>query len=83
MRDAELIGFAKDKGKDVIVFKQHNVTKVTDGFHDREIGSNEYKRLKMNDTNIRPDKMIKRLRGTRPWHPVLEAIDNASNQGLI
>lgn len=83
MRDAEFIGFAKANRKDVIVFKQHNVTKVTDGFHDREIGSNEYQRLKMNDTSIRPDNLIKRLRGTRPWHPVLEAIDNASNKGII
>lgn len=83
MREAEFIGFAKVKGKDMIIFKQHDVMKVTDGFHDRALGEDERKKLRLNDTSIRPDKLIKRLRGTRPWHPVLKAIDNASNKGLI
>lgn len=83
MRKAEFLGFARVKGKDMIVFKQHDVTKVTDGFHDRDIAEEEYKKLRMNDTRTRPDKLIKRLRGTRPWHPVLKAIDNASNKELI
>jgi len=83
VRDAEFIGFAKVNGKDMIIFKQHDVTKVTDGFHDRELGEDDRRKLRLNDTSVRPDKLIKKLRGTRPWHPVLKAIDNASNQGLI
>lgn len=83
MRKAEFIGFAKVKGKDAIVFKQHDVVKITDGFHDRELNDKERGRLRLNDSSIRPDKLIKRLRGTRPWHPVLKAIDNASNQRFI
>lgn len=83
MRKAEFIGFAKTKGKDVIVFKQHDTVKITDGFHDRTLEEKERGKLRMNDTSIRPDKLIRRLRGTRPWHPVLEAIENASNQGFI
>lgn len=83
MRKAEFIGFAKINGKDAIVFKQHNTMKITDGFHDRELNDIERSKLRMNDTSIRPDKLIKRLRGTRPWHPVLKAIDKVSNQGII
>lgn len=83
MRNAEFIGFAKINGKDVVVFKQHDVVKVTDGFHDRELNDKERERIRLNDSSIRPDKLIKKIRGTRPWHPVLKAIDSASNQRII
>lgn len=83
MRNVEFIGFAKIKGKDVIVFRQHDVMKITDGFHDRKLNDKERGQLRLNDSSIRPDKLIKKLRGTRPWHPILKEIDNASNQRLI
>lgn len=83
MRNAEFIGFAKINGKDVVVFKQHDAVRVTDGFHDRELNDKERGRLRLNDSSVRPDKLIKKLRGTRPWHPVLKAINNASNSSFI
>lgn len=83
MRTVKVVGFAKLRSKDVIVFEQHGKTKYTDGFHDKILKEEDRKHLKMNDTDVRPDKLIKRLRGTRAWHPVLTALQNASNQRLI
>lgn len=83
MRTAKVIGFAKLKGKDVIIFEQNGKQKYTDGFHDKNLGENDKKHLRLNDTEVRPDKLIKRLRGTRPWHPVLSALYNAPNKELI
>lgn len=82
-RTAKFVGFAKIRGKDVIVFEQHGSMKYTDGFHDKKLKAEDKKHMKMNDLEIRPDKLIKRLRGTRPWHPVLEAIERASTSSSL
>lgn len=68
----EYVAFIRDE-------KHPEKIEVTDGFHDNEMAprgdvSNikRYRQVEKKDVDL--DKIISRMRGTRPWHPLLEIL---------
>ena len=76
----EITGYFKSRGKgnkQYVAFKESDGTEfITDGFHDKK-KSRDYMRAyfqeaKQEEVDIL--KIISRMRGTRPWHPLLELL---------
>lgn len=51
---------------------------ITDGFHDRSVNERnvskykEYVRIEKSECDLK--KIIRRIRGTRPWHPLTKLL---------
>ncbi|MCM1245768.1 MAG: hypothetical protein NC293_09020 [Roseburia sp.] len=68
----EYVAFIRDKGQPWKI-------EVTDGFHDNEMmprgdtsNLKKYRQVEKGDVNL--DKIISRMRGARPWHPLLKIL---------
>jgi hypothetical protein len=79
----EIIGYYIHGNKEYVAFKdvddeRPDRFKITDGFHDRPVNERnrhkykEYKQVKKKDIDLH--KIIGRMKGTRPWHPLLDAL---------
>lgn len=78
----KIVGFYVHGNKEYVVFNEHEERtggfKITDGFHDRPINERNagkykgYRKVQKKDINLQ--KIIGRMRGTRPWHPLLAAL---------
>ena len=78
----KIIGYCIHGNKEYVVFNEDNERpdrfKITDGFHDRTVNEKninkykDYKRVDKKDIDLK--KIIGRLRGTRPWHPLLKIL---------
>lgn len=67
--------------KEYVAFKDSHCgpgeIKVTDGFHDKllNVAGGEFadfRKAKKEEINL--ERIVKRIRGTRPWHPILESL---------
>lgn len=77
-----IVGYYAHSNKHYVAFKDEADTKgrfmITDGFHDRPVternqGKYEgYVKIDKAECNIK--KIIGRIRGTRPWHPLLRLL---------
>lgn len=77
-----IVGYYAHGNKHYVAFKDEADTKgrfmITDGFHDRPVternqGKYEgYVKISKAECNIK--KIIGRIRGTRPWHPILRLL---------
>lgn len=59
--------------------------KITEGFHDRVVAErnkakfSDYKQV--NRTEVDIGKIYRRLRGTRPWHPLVKVLSRTGVKG--
>ena len=77
-----IVGYYAHGNKHYVAFKDETDAKdrfmITDGFHDRPVternqGKYEgYVKIDKAECNIK--KIIGRIRGTRPWHPLLRLL---------
>ncbi len=71
----QIVGDCIYKNKQYVVFKDLNCFKITNGFHDNVINEKNMKRHKYYKHADKQDidfkKIINHMRGTRPWHPLL------------
>lgn len=74
----KIVGYYKKDGKGYVAFRYgRGVCKVTDGFHDRSITSLEgYQEVDQDEINLK--RIISRMRGARPWHPLLKELRKVS-----
>jgi len=80
--DMVIVGYYAHGNKHYVAFKDETDAKdrfmITDGFHDRPVternqGKYEgYVKIDKAECNIK--KIIGRIRGTRPWHPLLRLL---------
>lgn len=73
----EITGYFKSRGKgnkQYVAFRESDGTEfITDGFHDKK-KSRDYMRAyfqEVEQEEIDVSKIISRMRGARPWHPLL------------
>ena len=82
MKGAEYISCCILNGKEYVVFKDNHCgsgeMKITDGFHDKTVRVSD--KGKMNGAmfvgpeSINLKRIVKRMRGTRGWYPLLQAL---------
>ena len=75
----QIVGYYVHGNKEYVAFNEdeahQNRFKITDGFHDRLVNEgnvgkyNGYCQVQKKDINLQ--RIIGRMRGTRPWHPLL------------
>ena len=74
-----IVGYCELNGKKWVMFEDKQCAdgevKLTDGFRDKLIRRNSEKLIGMKtlgkeEVNLK--KIIKRMRGARPWHPLLQ-----------
>ncbi len=76
----QIIGYCIHDNKQYVVFTEYKKgieqVKITDGFHDKLINKrnldkdNAYQWVDKQQVDLK--KIIRRLRGVRPWHPLIE-----------
>ncbi len=75
----KIVGYYIHGNKEYVAFRETKSKKgykITDGFHDRSVNERNkekyagYKPVERIDLQ----KIIDRMRGTRPWHPLLEIL---------
>ena len=75
-----IIGYCVCGGKQYVAFKEdkecQDHIKITDGFHDREVDYEDYKWVERQDIDLK--KIISRMRGASPWHPLLKLLRKES-----
>lgn len=82
---AEYVSCCVLNGKEYVVFKDEHCgsgeLKITDGFHDKRVKTGDKQKINgavfigSEDINIK--RIVKRMRGTRRWHPLLQALREA------
>lgn len=82
----QVIGYMQHGNKFYVAFREADDKpdrfKITDGFHDRSVTPRnkekfkEYVRVKKNTAEIK--RIISRMRGSRPWHPLLRELRKES-----
>lgn len=74
----KIIGYCLNGTKQCVAYVDRDCgidsIKVTDGFHDKVLRKDSAKARKLqwvkkSDVNL--EKIVKRIRGARPWHPLL------------
>lgn len=82
----QIIGYYIHKNKQYAVFTDNATRngsfKITDGFHDKAVTKRDMKRngdkfighQHINEPEIDVKKIASRMRGTRPWHPLLKIL---------
>lgn len=55
--------------------KKSDRFKITDGFHDKNLSGQNKDYRWVKKENIDLEKIIRRLHGTRPWHPLLSLLE--------
>jgi len=78
----EIAGYYIHGSKEYVAFsdgkKNSAGFKITDGFHDRTVNERNagkyqgYRKAKKEDIDL--EKIISRMRGARPWHPLLKLL---------
>ena len=72
----QIIGYCICGNKQYVAFREDKdclgYIKITDGFHDKKMNHRDYKWVGRQDIDL--DKIISRMRGTRPWHPLLKLL---------
>lgn len=78
----EIVGYYIHGAKEYVAFRENGrnpaIFKITDGFHDRSVNTRNaekyqgYRKVKKEDINL--EKIISRMRGSRPWHPLLDLL---------
>ncbi len=81
-----IVGYYVHGNKGYVAFNENeerpDMFKITDGFHDRQINERNvgkykgYRQVQQKDINLQ--RIIGRMRGTRPWHPLLSVLKEAS-----
>lgn len=81
----QIVGYYVHVNKEYVAFSEDgecpNRFKITDGFHDRQINERNigkykgYRQVQQKDINLQ--RIIGRMRGTRPWHPMLSVLKEA------
>ena len=82
---AEYVSCCVLNGKEYVVFKDEHCglgeLKITDGFHDKTVKIGDKQKMigavfvGPEDINIK--RIVKRMRGTRRWHPLLQVLREA------
>lgn len=82
----KIVGYCIHGNKQYVAFnedeKRPERFKITDGFHDRPVNERnagkyqEYQWVDKQEVDLK--KIISRLRGARPWHPLLELLRKES-----
>lgn len=78
----QIVGYCVHGNKQYVIFKDEkklpDMFKITDGFHDKEINAKDVDKYKdycrVGRREIDLEKIVSRMRGTRPWHPLLKLI---------
>lgn len=78
----QIVGYCVRGNKQYVAFnkdkKYPNRFKITDGFHDRTVNDRNVSKYKdyrwVDKQKVDLKKIISRLRGTRPWHPLLKLL---------
>ncbi len=78
----EIVGYYIYGNKGYVAFQDgkenQDAFKITDGFHDKPLYGEDtgkcqgYCKARKEDIDL--DKIISRMRGTRPWHPLLDLL---------
>ena len=78
----KIVGYCIHGNKQYVAFnedeKRPERFKITDGFHDRPVNERNagkyqgYQKVRKEDIDL--EKIISRMRGARPWHPLLELL---------
>ena len=82
----EIVGYYIHGAKEYVAFRDGEKNparfKITDGFHDRTVNERnsgkyqDYRWVDKQEVDLK--KIISRLRGARPWHPLLELLRKES-----
>ncbi len=74
----KVIGYCRLDGKEYVMFEdsrcRNGEFKLTDGFHDKTMKYNSERMVGISilpKEKINLNRIIKRMRGTRSWHPLL------------
>ncbi len=80
----QIVGYYIHGKKQYVAFSEKSERsgrfKITDGFHDRSINEGnvsrytDYRRVEKQDIDLK--RIISRLHGARPWHPLLRVLRN-------
>lgn len=78
----QIVGYWVHGNKEYVAFSEDNNRpdrfKITDGFHDRPVNERnaskykDYRQVEKKDIDLQ--KIVDRMRGTRPWHPLLRLL---------
>lgn len=72
----QIIGYCVCENKQYVAFREDkdclDYIKITDGFHDRKVNHGDYKWVERQEIDLK--KIISRMRGARPWHPLLKLL---------
>lgn len=78
----QIVGYWVHGNKEYVAFSEDNNRpdrfKITDGFHDRLVNERnagkykDYRQVEKKDIDLQ--KIVDRMRGTRPWHPLLRLL---------
>lgn len=75
----EIVGYYIHGAKEYVAFRDDEKNparfKITDGFHDRlvnERNAGKYQKVRKEDIDL--EKIVSRMRGARPWHPLLKLL---------
>ena len=78
----QIVGYCIHGNKQYVAFREDEQNqehfKITDGFHDRSVSernAGKYENYEWVDRQeVDLEKIIRRLRGARPWHPLLKLL---------
>ncbi len=77
----QIVGYCVHGNKQYVAFKENGCPgkfKITDGFHDRTVNERNTDKYKdycfVDKQEIDLEKIISRMRGARPWHPLLRLL---------
>ena len=82
----KIIGYYVHRNRQYVAFNEGEESldrfKITDGFHDRTVNERNAEKYKdyrwVGKQEVDLEKIIRRLRGARPWHPLLELLRKES-----
>lgn len=77
-----IVGYCTNGSKQYVAFQETDDIldqfKITDGFHDKLVGKTNEEKFNTFQWTDKQDidlkRIMKRMRGTRPWHPLLKLL---------
>lgn len=77
----QIVGYCVHDNKQYVIFKEkecQGCLKITDGFHDKTVNERNIEKCEdykwVDRQKVDLEKIAKRMRGTRPWHPLLDLL---------
>lgn len=74
----KIVGYCVKGNRKYVAFRKNGDTdslRITDGFHDRKVTDEERRSLTWVEAeDIDLMRIINRIRGARPWHPLLREL---------